>query len=308
MSLDITGVIRWLRCFLDDVYALKSDIPEGAILDDNVTENSGNAVKSSGIYAALTGKSNTGHTHTKSEITNFPTSMTPTSHASSSTTYGAASTSNYGHAKLSTSTSSTSTSLAATPSAVKAAYDLANHVNYEITSSNYNPNIDSTITITVKATNQAGNAMGNHTFTLTLPDGSTVSKTTDSSGVATHSYTCNTWGVCRFSIKTFNCFINVKGWRIAHNDADYTVKYTDKLVSATIHTTTSASYSTSFAEWGASRLFHGDIDLRPPMPMSQVMTNGNITIIRDNSYKFGRLRLNGSSTANGYAHFLYARR
>lgn len=66
------------------------------------------------------------HTHTKSQITDFPSSMTPTSHASTSTTYGAASTTNYGHAKLSTSTSSTSTSLAATPSAVKAAYDLAN--------------------------------------------------------------------------------------------------------------------------------------------------------------------------------------
>lgn len=62
---------------------------------------------------------------TKSMISDFPSSMTPTSHASTSTTYGAASTSNYGHAKLSTSTSSTSTTLAATPSAVKSAYDRA---------------------------------------------------------------------------------------------------------------------------------------------------------------------------------------
>ena len=72
MSLDISNVVDWLRDFLDDVYALKSDIPEGAILDDNVTENSGNAVKSSGIYSALSGKSNNGHTHIKSEITDFP--------------------------------------------------------------------------------------------------------------------------------------------------------------------------------------------------------------------------------------------
>lgn len=52
-------------------------------------------------------------------------SRTPTSHASTSATYGAASTTNYGHVKLSTSTSSTSTTLAATPSAVKSAYDRA---------------------------------------------------------------------------------------------------------------------------------------------------------------------------------------
>lgn len=50
-------------------------------------------------------------------------------HASTATTYGAASTSNYGHAKLSSATNSSSEDLAATPKAVKAAYDLANTAN-----------------------------------------------------------------------------------------------------------------------------------------------------------------------------------
>ncbi len=53
----------------------------------------------------------------------------PTSHASTATTYGAGTSSNYGHVKLSASTSSTSgtsSGVAATPSAVKSAYDLAN--------------------------------------------------------------------------------------------------------------------------------------------------------------------------------------
>lgn len=52
----------------------------------------------------------------------------PTSHAVSSTTYGAGNGSNYGHVKLSDSTSSTSdanSGVAATPKAVKAAYDAA---------------------------------------------------------------------------------------------------------------------------------------------------------------------------------------
>lgn len=50
----------------------------------------------------------------------------PTSHATSSTTYGAGTSSNYGHVKLSDSISSTSgasSGIAATPSAVKSAYD-----------------------------------------------------------------------------------------------------------------------------------------------------------------------------------------
>lgn len=57
------------------------------------------------------------------------TSRAPTSHASSATTYGVGTSSNYGHVKLSDSTSSTSSTsagVAATPAAVKAAYDLAN--------------------------------------------------------------------------------------------------------------------------------------------------------------------------------------
>lgn len=53
----------------------------------------------------------------------------PVSHASSNTTYGLANNSEYGHVKLSSSTSSTNgitSGYAATPSAVKSAYDLAN--------------------------------------------------------------------------------------------------------------------------------------------------------------------------------------
>lgn len=56
--------------------------------------------------------------------------VAPTAHASSGTTYGIGTSSNYGHVKLSDSTSSTSGSssgIAATPSAVKSAYDLANN-------------------------------------------------------------------------------------------------------------------------------------------------------------------------------------
>ena len=63
------------------------------------------------------------------DVSGKPTTFTPSSHASSSTTYGAGTSSNYGHVRLSDSTSSTSGvsgGTAATPAAVKAAYDKAN--------------------------------------------------------------------------------------------------------------------------------------------------------------------------------------
>lgn len=57
------------------------------------------------------------------------TDVAPKSHANSATTYGIGTGSNYGHVKLSDSTNSTSAAssgIAASPKAVKAAYDLAN--------------------------------------------------------------------------------------------------------------------------------------------------------------------------------------
>lgn len=72
----------------------------------------------------------TGATSAANARTNL--GVPPTSHASSATTYGTGTDANYGHVKLSgatNSTSGTSGGIAATPSAVKTAYDLANTAN-----------------------------------------------------------------------------------------------------------------------------------------------------------------------------------
>lgn len=64
-----------------------------------------------------------------SEIKKVSDEKAPENHASSATTYGVGTSSNYGHVKLSDSTNSTSGTsdgTAATPAAVKAVYDLAN--------------------------------------------------------------------------------------------------------------------------------------------------------------------------------------
>lgn len=63
------------------------------------------------------------------EALGAPTTYAPIAHDNAATTYGKGSSSKYGHVKLSDSTSSTSDTtggVAATPKAVKAAYDLAN--------------------------------------------------------------------------------------------------------------------------------------------------------------------------------------
>ena len=85
-------------------------------------------------------------------------------------------------------------------------------LHYNITSSNYNPTIDNTVTITVTVTDGNNDPVTSHTFTLDA-NGTDVSLTTNSSGVATYTYTCNTWGACRFSVETYTLFINVGGFK-----------------------------------------------------------------------------------------------
>ena len=91
----------------------------------------------------------------RSLIDAITTSKAPTSHASTGTTYGAGSGTNYGHVKLSDATNSNSGAsggVAATPAAVKNAYDLA------------------------YGANAAVGALKTETWTFTLADGSTVTK------------------------------------------------------------------------------------------------------------------------------------
>ncbi len=75
---------------------------------------------------------NTGLAYLWQKVKTLLNAKAPTSHASTATSYGMGTASNYGHVKLSDSTSSTSTAsagIAASPKAVKAAYDLANAAN-----------------------------------------------------------------------------------------------------------------------------------------------------------------------------------
>lgn len=65
--------------YVDDSIASVSGGGSSITIDTEPTSESTNAVSSGGVYTALSNKSNTGHTHTKSEITDFPTIPTKTS-------------------------------------------------------------------------------------------------------------------------------------------------------------------------------------------------------------------------------------
>lgn len=101
--------------------------------------------------------------------------------------------------------------------------------NYKITkivASDYNPNIDSTITVTVTVKDVYDDPVENESVQVTCNigkftklNGSTISDTqsvtgnTDSNGQFILTYTCSEWGIVNFSAKNHKCQINVQGWK-----------------------------------------------------------------------------------------------
>ena len=106
------------------------------------------------------------------------------------------------------------------------------YFNIKIEPSNYNPDIDDTITVTITVTDQNDDPIPNWTVPLTI-NGTAITGTltTNANGVATYNYTCSEWGVCRFSVKTFSAFVNVAGWKTVQTGSKFTAKSNGRAVS-----------------------------------------------------------------------------
>ena len=185
--------------------------------------------------------------------------------------------------------------------------------NYEIITlepNNYNPQIDDEISITCTVQDVYGDPVANKSVTLYQDGTSEGTETTDNTGAATWTLTFSDWDVHHFNVANATLDLKAEGWRTAYDDTNYLVKYTDKLVSVTLHTTSTSTIDTTYREYGADVLKDSarDIDLRPRMPIGTINAGSNIFVCRDNSYKIGRYRISGSATANGYAHFVYERK
>ena len=85
--------------------------------------------------------------------------------------------------------------------------------NYELTSSTYNPTIDTSFTITCKVTNSFGNNVSGKSITLYKDGTSVSSSTTNSSGVATWTVTLADWDNHHFNVETATLDLRADGWK-----------------------------------------------------------------------------------------------
>ena len=116
--------------------------------------------------------------------------------------------------------------------------------NYEITNivcSDYNPSIDSTITVTVSVDDVYGDAVSGESVAVTVSEGnftqlngsditsaSSVTGTTNSSGEFTLTYSCTEWGLITFTANNKSTQVSVTGWKQMQTLAsDKVIVYTD---------------------------------------------------------------------------------
>ena len=103
-----------------------------------------------------------------------------------------------------------------------------NYYTYELTSSNYTPALNGTITITCTMKDVYGTAASSKSITLYQNGTSKGAQTTNSSGVATWSITCSNAGLQKFSIKdtSIEVFVDNKS-DVGHTHNQYLTNHQD---------------------------------------------------------------------------------
>ena len=121
--------------------------------------------------------------------------------------------------------------------------------NYDLVSSEYNPQIDSTITISCYCTDIEGvNVIGK---VLTLKrNGTTVGTSqTNQQGVATWTVTCDEWGLQDFRVANTSIQIRVTGFRVV-TETNQTYYVGEDIVHLFMHYNGSLTATTSWKDFG----------------------------------------------------------
>lgn len=146
-----------------------------------------------------------------------------------------------------------------------------NYIVTSLTVSNYNPTIDSTVTVTVTLKDVYNDPVVGEEVLVTASDGtftqlngsnitaaSSVTGTTNSNGQFTLTYSCTEWGLITFSANNKNMNINVKDkWRVLVNDGLYYVRTKNDVVQFHLAIETNTSFPTSWTAFGGNHVPEG---------------------------------------------------
>lgn len=175
--------------------------------------------------------------------------------------------------------------------------------------SNYNPNIDSTVTVRARIMDMFDNAISYENVTLNHEAGGvggSVNLISDSDGYVSYEHTCSSWGQCRFSIKTYDTFITVEPkWEQILDEEHYKLFVKKDRVLFILDLDTSTKFPSNFTEFGGgAKIPKG---YRPPVSLTAVNigNHNTVALIRPNG-TVARRSLTGSAiNATGWFRWEY---
>lgn len=151
--------------------------------------------------------------------------------------------------------------------------DISNMLNYEIAASSYNVNIDSEVTISVTVTDMRDRPVANSPVVIKKNGEGWVNGYTNSQGVFSSVYTASEWGVCRFSIKSYVCFINVNGWKQVYNNGGLVIYKNNSLTKMVCDV---RNFSCPSGGWTTVRTY--DSTYNPPTALFFSTNNYNVSL------------------------------
>jgi hypothetical protein len=162
--------------------------------------------------------------------------------------------------------------------------------NYELTSSTYNPTIDTSFTITCKVTNSFGNNVSGKSITL-YKDGTSVSSaTTNSSGVATWTVTLADWDNHHFNVETATLDLRADGWKqISVSTGNLWVNERTKLAMYTFSKTGTITSEISYANTIPSAY--------RPKSNVRMLAHNSSSVIRISIDSSGTVRVSGGTSS-----------
>ena len=150
-----------------------------------------------------------------------------------------------------------------------------NYYIYELTSSNYTPALNGTITITCTMKDVYGAAAGSKLITLYQNGTSVSTQTTNSSGVATWSVTCSNAGIQSFKVgnKIIEVFVDNKS-DIGHTHNQYLTSHQDITGKENINNKVSSwSSPTTNTNYPTEKLVKDSLDLKADKTTTLDTTN-----------------------------------
>jgi hypothetical protein len=162
--------------------------------------------------------------------------------------------------------------------------------------SDYNPDIDDEITVTITVLDQNDDPISNWNVPLMINGTSiTGTITTNSQGVATYTHTCDTFGMLKFSVKSAMTQIKVGGWKTYKETEVWKVEYNETHTRVTLASTITVNVTTTPTRYGT--VLFSDWWLRPKQPMMFPTYNSNVIVMASNSVDTLRHRtITGSVT------------